>query len=217
VHKDLTFHGHETVGAKLADKQLRELRLSNDDRERIVNLIRHHLFRIDCETWESRCAGCGNVWRSNYSKYVEKRPSYLPAKDICPKCRDSAAEWNKICSESSLGTVRRIVRRVGGEEGFNDLLLLRTADRSGNKRKRGQTFHFWLVQQMYKAAKEDDAAFKITDLEISGEDLKVMGHQPGPLFGEILWALLEIVLEDPSLNKKETLKGIVEERWQIES
>lgn len=40
---DWTFYNHETVGAKLADAWLREYRFANDERERIVHLVRHHL------------------------------------------------------------------------------------------------------------------------------------------------------------------------------
>ncbi len=41
--KDYTFYHHEAIGAKMAEAILRRLRASNDDRERIVELVRHHL------------------------------------------------------------------------------------------------------------------------------------------------------------------------------
>jgi tRNA nucleotidyltransferase (CCA-adding enzyme) len=41
--KDYTFYHHEVIGADLADVILRRLRTSNEDRERIVALVRHHL------------------------------------------------------------------------------------------------------------------------------------------------------------------------------
>ena len=40
---DFTFYHHEAVGAKMADTFLREFRFSNDERERVVHLVRHHL------------------------------------------------------------------------------------------------------------------------------------------------------------------------------
>jgi tRNA nucleotidyltransferase (CCA-adding enzyme) len=48
------------------------------------------------------------------------------------------------------------------------------------------------------------------ELAISGRDLKVLGLEPGPRFGEILDALLVRVLEDPQLNDRDTLLRIVE-------
>lgn len=43
------------------------------------------------------------------------------------------------------------------------------------------------------------------DLAIDGRDLKAMGLEPGPQFGEILRALLNEVIEDPSLNNRDAL------------
>lgn len=41
--QDYTFFGHEVLGAKMADRLLRRLRVSNEHRGRIVDTIRHHL------------------------------------------------------------------------------------------------------------------------------------------------------------------------------
>ncbi|WP_437898200.1 CCA tRNA nucleotidyltransferase [Sorangium sp. So ce124] len=48
--KDYTFYEHERVGAEMADPILTRLRFSNDERARIVALIRHHLICYD-DTW----------------------------------------------------------------------------------------------------------------------------------------------------------------------
>jgi tRNA nucleotidyltransferase (CCA-adding enzyme) len=42
-------------------------------------------------------------------------------------------------------------------------------------------------------------------LAISGRDLIDMGMKPGPRFGRILEELLDLVLEDPTLNEAEAL------------
>jgi tRNA nucleotidyltransferase (CCA-adding enzyme) len=41
---DYTFYEHERVGAEIADPICQRLRFSNDERARIVDLVRHHLF-----------------------------------------------------------------------------------------------------------------------------------------------------------------------------
>ena len=48
-------------------------------------------------------------------------------------------------------------------------------------------------------------------LAVDGRDLKGMGLEPGPLFGEILRTLLDRVIEQPELNTKEALTAIVRE------
>jgi tRNA nucleotidyltransferase (CCA-adding enzyme) len=49
------------------------------------------------------------------------------------------------------------------------------------------------------------AAVSLRDLAISGHDLLELGLRPGPIFGEILRALLDEVVEEPALNEREAL------------
>jgi len=49
----------------------------------------------------------------------------------------------------------------------------------------------------------------VGDLAISGRDLIAMGMKPGPQFGRILEELLDLVLEDPTLNQAELLRARV--------
>ncbi len=43
----VTFHNHEIVGAKLVNEILERLKFSRKDKEKIVNLIRWHMFTVD--------------------------------------------------------------------------------------------------------------------------------------------------------------------------
>jgi tRNA nucleotidyltransferase (CCA-adding enzyme) len=45
--KDFTFYEHEKVGAEIAEPICVRLRFSNEERARIVSLVRHHLFHYD--------------------------------------------------------------------------------------------------------------------------------------------------------------------------
>jgi tRNA nucleotidyltransferase (CCA-adding enzyme) len=44
---DWTFYDHDKIGAEIAEPICTRLRFSNDERERIVLLVRHHLFHYD--------------------------------------------------------------------------------------------------------------------------------------------------------------------------
>lgn len=48
--KDWTFHGHEVVGARVAKKALQELKFPKERIERVVKLIRWHMFFSDPDT-----------------------------------------------------------------------------------------------------------------------------------------------------------------------
>lgn len=47
---DYTFYEHERIGAEMVEPMLSRLRFSNDERQRIVALVRHHLICYD-ESW----------------------------------------------------------------------------------------------------------------------------------------------------------------------
>ncbi|MDP9034847.1 MAG: HD domain-containing protein [Myxococcota bacterium] len=51
--QDWTFYDHDRVGAEIAEPIAARLRLSNDDRTRVVSLVRHHLFHYSDE-WTDR-------------------------------------------------------------------------------------------------------------------------------------------------------------------
>ncbi len=48
--QDYTFYDHDRVGAEIAEPIAARLRFSNEERARIVSLVRHHLFHYD-EEW----------------------------------------------------------------------------------------------------------------------------------------------------------------------
>ena len=57
---------------------------------------------------------------------------------------------------------------------------------------------------------ENQNALSLKALAVNGNDLIANGIKPGKQIGKILQHLLDCVLEDPALNNKETLLGIVE-------
>jgi tRNA nucleotidyltransferase (CCA-adding enzyme) len=54
-------------------------------------------------------------------------------------------------------------------------------------------------------------ALNIGDLAIDGGDLKLLGLEPGPRYGEILRALLDRVIDNPDLNDRDTLTRLASE------
>jgi tRNA nucleotidyltransferase (CCA-adding enzyme) len=156
-----TFYRHESVGAAMADEICRRLKLSNSERESIVNLVGNHMF-----------------W-------------YTP-------------EWSD-------GTVRRFLSRIGVEH-VDALFELR----AGDVRARGQgeepgpeidELRARIADELTKAS-----ALKIGDLAVGGADvMEVLGCKPGPIIGEVLRALLERVLDDASLNERDTLRALIPE------
>ena len=112
---------------------------------------------------------------------------------------------------ASDAAVRRWIRRIG-EENVWDLYRLHLADWWGNRARAGEPpVPLVEIYRRARAVLKEDAALSVEDLAVDGRDLIALGLEPGPAFGRILEALLERVVDDPALNRRETLLGIVRE------
>lgn len=100
--------------------------------------------------------------------------------------------------------VRRFVQRVG-EENLDDLFKLRVADASSNPKASFDEVEIMNLQNRISDVRAQDMAIKISDLDVTGNDLMEIGIQSGPAVGKILNYLLDCVIEDPLLNTKEKL------------
>lgn len=99
-------------------------------------------------------------------------------------------------------SIRRFMRRVGLEN-VDDILDLREADRLGSGARKTS----WRLEEMKQRMIEQlHQPMEVTDLAINGHDVMEELHvKPGPIIGDLLKQLLEIVLEKPELNTKEEL------------
>ena len=99
---------------------------------------------------------------------------------------------------------RRLLRRVGGKENFEDLVKLRMAERKGSGVPKAEPYRLRHLQFLIEKASQ--APITVGQLKIKGSDLvKEFGMTPGPAFGGILNALLAEVLDDPTKNTREYL------------
>jgi len=108
--------------------------------------------------------------------------------------------------------VKRAINRLlkhGGvsDELFLDLLDLKIADTLAQNRKYSEERRQLAgnLREIYFEIKENQEAFTISDLAINGRDLMELGIPEGREIGEILRKLLDMVIENPKLNERETL------------
>jgi tRNA nucleotidyltransferase (CCA-adding enzyme) len=154
--KDYTFYDHDKIGAEIAEPIATRLRFSNDERARIVALVRNHLFHYDA--WSDQA-------------------------------------------------VRRWIKRVGPER-IEDLYTLNEADLRGKGPIFGEADLAPLLALKAHVEKvlAEGAALSTRDLAIDGNTLmKDLGLKPGRIIGQVLEALLEVVITDPAQNEREAL------------
>jgi tRNA nucleotidyltransferase (CCA-adding enzyme) len=114
-------------------------------------------------------------------------------------------------SDAPAPELRRWLRRIGREY-VRDLFRLRIADlraRGGDDPRLADT------ERLLKRVRGElgrEAPLEIGELAIGGAELRALGLPPGPLYGEILRDLLERVTDDPALNDRETLMGMIATR-----
>lgn len=110
--------------------------------------------------------------------------------------------------------VRRLMSRVGAEY-MPGLIELKRADvygQSGHKRE-DKFRELDEIERLYNEIIADQECVTIADLKITGKDVIASGVPAGPRVGEILKRLLDMVIEDPSLNDRQLLLAKTDE-WR---
>ncbi len=115
--------------------------------------------------------------------------------------------WHMFFSDTekiTLSAVRRLVRNVGRENVW-DLMDVRTCDRIGTGRPKESPYRLRKYHSMIDEALRDPISVGM--LKTNGARIiEITREKPGPRIGYILHALLEEVLENPSLNTEEKLE-----------
>ncbi|MBI4118024.1 MAG: HD domain-containing protein [Parcubacteria group bacterium] len=107
----------------------------------------------------------------------------------------------------TLSAVRRLVRNVGPENVW-DLMKVRACDRIGMGRPKEKPYRLRKYESMIEEATR--APVTVGMLTIDGARIMELGGEtPGPRIGWVLHALLEEVLDDPTLNTAENLEARV--------
>jgi tRNA nucleotidyltransferase (CCA-adding enzyme) len=89
---DYTFYEHERIGAEMTDPMLQRLRFSNDERQRIVALVRHHLICYD-ETWSDAAV---RRWIRRVGPELVSDLYLLNEADVLGKGRDASADLRAL-------------------------------------------------------------------------------------------------------------------------
>lgn len=114
--------------------------------------------------------------------------------------------WHQFYYQSeevTASSVRRLLVNVG-KENIDDLLKVREADRIGSGVPKAVPYKLRHLKFMVEKVSTDPVSVKM--LKVNGDELiKELGLKPSPKLGLILNSLLSGVIDDPKVNKKETL------------
>lgn len=119
-------------------------------------------------------------------------------------------KWHDYRFSDSIKSVRRVVSKVEAEY-FPLLMLVKRADMLGQN---PDTFakkcdNLIMAQNYYNEIMDSKDCLSVKELAVNGKDLISAGVRPGPQLGELIAMLLDMVIDNPELNNKETLLDIV--------
>ncbi len=111
--KDWTFYDHDRIGAEIADPICTRLKFSNDERARIVSLVRNHLFHYDAwsdqavRRWIKRVGTdrLEDLYRLNEADLRGKGAIFVEDKDLAPLAL-LKAHVEKVLAEGAALTTR---------------------------------------------------------------------------------------------------------------
>ncbi len=123
--------------------------------------------------------------------------------------------WHDDNPPLTESAVRRAVHRVGAAQ-YPDLFAVKRADiyAQSDYKRQEKLAYVDEYEALFTQIIEKKQALSIGDLAISGADLLSLGVPQGRQIGERLQELLELVLDDPSKNTRETLLEMVQKQMQ---
>lgn len=105
--------------------------------------------------------------------------------------------------EVTESSVRRLIANVGMER-IEDLIKVREGDRIGSGTPKAVPYKLRHLKYLIDKVSHDPISVKM--LNVDGKDvMETLNTPPGPKIGLILSSLLSEVLDNPSLNKRDTL------------
>ncbi len=115
-NQDYTFYEHDRIGAEMVGPLLSRLRFSNEERERVVALVRHHILCYD-ETWSDAAV---RRWLKRVGPHMTTDLYALGRADGLAKGRDAAGDLQRIGDlEAHVGKVLA----AGAVFGVKDLAI----------------------------------------------------------------------------------------------
>lgn len=181
---------------------------ANDNFPMIVKLAA--LFH-DLGKYETRAKG-----ENRYTFYLHEKKSARIVDEVFRRLKCSNEEREKVMHlvENHMfsytpdwtdSAVRRFIKRIGLDD-INPLFQLRVCDITATTGNAPDPTMLFMFSDRINAELDKENALSLKDLKIDGKKLMEIGIPKGPQIGKILNALLDEVIEDPTLNDEDKLR-----------
>lgn len=146
-----------------------------------------------------------NVTSMEIAKQVMGRLKYdnKSIQEVAILVKEHMSRYNNLSDRA----IKRLINRVG-RDNIDRLFRLQIADINASS-KRSDISGILRARQEVERILNEKQPLTVKDLKINGYDLMQLGVAEGREVGVILNELLEVILEDPDLNEKDSLTEIV--------
>lgn len=150
-----------------------------------------------------------NIESSHMAEIILRRLKFDNAmiKKVLILIREHMTAYNVMKEK----TLKKFIDRVGVEN-LDDLFKLQIADSKGHRTNADYSPIIKRREEVRKILKKGEP-FNVSQLKIDGNDLIELGIKPGKEIGEILNKLLDMVMENPELNNRESLINIINQKF----
>lgn len=108
--------------------------------------------------------------------------------------------------------IRRLVNQIGSRKTELLLFFQEALAQSREEDRAERLKNIWLGEKLFREIMDAGDCVTLKELAVKGADLMECGIRPGREMGQILNGLLELVMDEPSRNKKELLLEEVRRR-----
>jgi tRNA nucleotidyltransferase (CCA-adding enzyme) len=172
----------------------------------------HDIDKPNCLTIDEQGEGhCyGHATRgSETAEIILQRLNFDPKtiKAVSALIKEHMNDYDNISQLS----IKRLIRRVGPDN-IDLLFALQLADIKGSNLSGRDPERIMKIRNKCWEVLSHNEPLTVHDLDISGYDLLSLGYPPGKAIGEAMNYLLDQVIDNPTLNQRDTLINILKTR-----
>lgn len=193
----------------LLDHTLKSVKVIENELHLKLTMLLHDFGKVKTQTTDDNGV-------SHY--YGHPKESVIIAGEILKRMKYDNDTINKVitligyhdCTLNSKTSIKRMLNKIG-EDLLRDLIKVQWADTLSQNPiyAKERLTNLVKVEQILDEIVNQQECFSVKNLAINGKDLIELGYKQGKEIGDMLNKLLQMVIEDDSLNTKEKLIEIV--------
>lgn len=170
-----------------------------------LTMLLHDLGKVETKTTDEKGVSHYYAHANESRKIAEKILTYLKYDNVTINKVLTLIQYHDCTLKSKL-SIKRMLNKIG-EEFLRDLIKVQKADVLAQNPiySKERIYNLDEAEKILDLIISENECYTIKDLKINGGDLILLGFNKGKEIGETLKDLLNIVMDNPTLNEKDEL------------